>query len=583
MVFKGIPVSEGIAIGKAFVYAPFKPKIGERFITPEEIPAHTNRFNETLKKARAELTALQEKLAEDPDKAGIFEAHEDILTDIAIVDEILELINDKRYAGESAIEAVYEKYEKMFAEMDDDLMKERCADFNDIKTRLLRLWIGAAGKNLSEMEEPSIIFARDLFPSDTATLDRNKALAIVTETGGNTSHSAIIARSYGIPAVLGVGGVMGAAADGIIAVADAVEGLVVLRPDAAEFTRYREKQDAYSRAREETLKYLGVSPVTADGLRIEVCLNLGSVSDEDLAAAEFTDGVGLFRSEFLFMSGKELPAENQQFRVYKKAVEAYGSRQVILRTLDIGGDKKFESMDLPEEDNPFLGCRALRLCFEKADVFKTQLRAALRASAFGNLALMFPMVGSMEDLYRAKAFLEECRVELRKEGIAFNEKMPVGIMIEIPAIALMADLVAAEVDFASIGTNDLCQYLMAVDRLNPDVAMYYQNYHPAMFWLINHVAEAFTRAGKPLSICGEMGGDPAALIPFIAMGIKKFSMSVSCVAPVKRLVTRLTTEEAGHVLGKLQMMNTAPEIEGYLKDSLKRLLKEEAICTRKER
>jgi phosphotransferase system enzyme I (PtsI) len=574
MLFKGIPVSGGIAIGKAFVYSPFKPKIGERFITPEETSAHIDRFNEVLKKARLELTALQEKLAgEDPDKAGIFEAHEDILTDIALVDEILELINDKHYAGESAIEAVYEKYEKMFGEMDDDLMKERRADFSDVKTRLLGLWLGADRKNLSDLAEPSVIFAHDLFPSDTATLDRNKALAIVTETGGSTSHSAIIARSYEIPAVLGVSGVMDAAGDGFTAIVDALEGVVILEPHVDEFARYREKQEAYSRDREETLKYLGVEPVTADGLRVEVCLNLGSVSDEDLAAAEFTDGVGLFRSEFLFMSGKELPAENQQFQVYRKAVEAYGSRQVILRTLDIGGDKKFESMELPEEDNPFLGCRALRLCFEKADVFKTQLRAALRASAFGNLALMFPMVGSMEDLYRAKAFLEECRAELRKEGTAFNEKMPVGIMIEIPAIALMPDLVAAEVDFASIGTNDLCQYLMAVDRLNPDVARYYQNYHPAMFWLINHVAEAFIKAGKPLSICGEMGGDPAALIPFIAMGIKKFSMSVSGVAPVKRLVTRLTLKEAGHALDTLKMMNTAPEIEGYLKDFLERLLK----------
>jgi phosphotransferase system enzyme I (PtsI) len=577
MRFKGIPVSGGIAIGKAFVYTPFKPEIGERFITPEEIPAHITRFDMALEKARAELSALQEKLAgEDPDKVGIFEAHEDILTDIALVGEIQELINNKHYAGESAIEMVYEKYEKMFDEMDDDLMKERCADFSDVKNRLLGLWIGAARKNLSELEAPSIIFAHDLFPSDTAILDRNKALAIVTETGGNTSHSAIIARSYGIPAVLGASGVMDAAADGITAVVDALEGTVVLEPDGDELTQYAKKRDAYNRDREATLTYRNVEPVTADGRRIEVCLNLGSVSDEDFAAAEFTDWVGLFRSEFLFMSGKELPGENQQFRVYKKAVEAYGSRQVILRTLDIGGDKKFESMELPQEDNPFLGCRALRLCFEKTDVFKTQLRAALRASAFGNLALMFPMVGSMEDLYRAKAFLEECREELREEGIAFNEKMPVGIMIEIPAIALMPDLVAAEVDFASIGTNDLCQYLMAVDRLNPDVAMYYQNYHPAMFWLINHVAEAFIKAGKPLSICGEMGGDPMALIPFIAMGIKKFSMSASGVASVKRLITHLTVEEARYVLNRLRMMKTAPEIEEYLKISLKRLLKEEA-------
>jgi phosphotransferase system enzyme I (PtsI) len=272
------------------------------------------------------------------------------------------------------------------------------------------------------------------------------------------------------------------------------------------------------------------------------------------------------------MQGKDLPDENQQFQVYKKAVEVYGKRQVILRTLDIGGDKTFESMDLPEEDNPFLGCRALRLCFQRTDVFKTQLRAALRASVCGNLALMFPMVGSLEDIHKAKYYLEECKQELESEGFPFNKNMNVGVMIEIPALAVMAELVAQEVDFASIGTNDLCQYLMAVDRLNPSVAAYYQSYHPAMFRLIHQVSRAFEKEGKTLSICGEMGGDPLAVMAFIGMGIKKFSMAASNVAAVKQIITRLTMNKACELANKLQYMTTAPQIEDFLKIEMDKLL-----------
>jgi phosphotransferase system enzyme I (PtsI) len=266
------------------------------------------------------------------------------------------------------------------------------------------------------------------------------------------------------------------------------------------------------------------------------------------------------------MAGKELPGENQQFQVYKKAAEAYGERQVILRTLDIGGDKSLECMELPQEDNPFLGCRALRLCFQKTDIFKTQLKAALRASAFGNLALMFPMVSSMDDLRKAKGFLEECKQDLDRKGIAYNKNISIGIMIETPSIALLADHVVREVDFASLGTNDLCQYLLAVDRLNQDVAVYYQRYHPAMFRLINSVSLSFRQAGKTLSVCGEMGGDPLAVITFIGMGIKKFSMAASNIPAAKRAITLLSIAEARRLAETVIEMDTAREVEKYLED-----------------
>jgi phosphotransferase system enzyme I (PtsI) len=576
MVFQGLPVSRGIAIGRSFVYAPFTTKIGESYINDSndaEKAEHNARFNEAVKKAAEELRALQEKMAEeDPGKAGIFEAHEDILTDVAIIEEILKLINEESWAGDYAVETVYEKYVQIFADMDDDIMRERCADFRDVKNRILRIWAGAEQKSLSALDFPAVIFARDLLPSDTATLNRSNVLAIVTETGGNTSHSAIIARSYEIPALLGITGVMNFVKDGMTAVVDALDGNLILEPGEEEKAAYLEKQADYNRSVEEIRQFRSVEPLMADGTPIDVFLNIGSVSDEELEASAFTGGVGLFRSEFLFMQGKDLPGENEQFQVYKKVVEVYGGRQVILRTLDIGGDKTFESMDLPEEDNPFLGCRALRLCFQKTDIFKTQLRAALRASACGSLALMFPMVGSLEDLHKAKYYLEECRTELGSEGIPFNRNMSVGIMIEIPAIAVMADLVVHEVDFASIGTNDLCQYLMAVDRLNPNVAAYYQSYHPAMFRLIRHVARVFEKEGKPLSICGEMGGDPMAVMAFTGMGIKKFSMAASNVPAVKRIITRLTMAGAGELADKLQLLSTAPQIEDLLKTEMERLI-----------
>lgn len=572
MVFKGLPVSKGIVLGKAFVYTPFKAKIGKHNICADEKADHCSRFSEVAKQAAEEIKKLQEKMSgQAPDKVGIFEAHEDILCDETIVDEILNLINEEAYNGEYAVDTVYEKYAQIFSEMDDDIMRERCADFRDVKNRILRIWAGQKEKNLSHLDHPVVVFAHDLLPSDTATLNRKNVLAIVTETGGNTSHSAIIARSYEIPALLGIAGVMASIQNNTAVIVDAIDGVLILHPSEKEIIEYEEKKTAYLRTIEELQAFRSVEPVMADGTRIDVFLNIGSVNNEELEASAYTDGVGLFRSEFLFMQGKDLPSENQQYHAYKKAVEIYGERQVILRTLDIGGDKTLESMHLPKEDNPFLGCRALRLCFLKTDVFKTQLRAALRASAHGNLALMFPMVGSIEDIKKAKLYMEECKQDLRKEGHLFNEKMPVGIMIEIPSIAVIADLVVKEIDFASIGTNDLCQYLMAVDRLNPNVAMYYQSYNPAMFKLIHQISRAFEKEGKSLSICGEMGGDPMAVMAFIGMGIKKFSMTGYNVPAVKRVIGKLTMSKTYELVSKLHSLAMASEIEELLKTEMDKL------------
>jgi phosphotransferase system enzyme I (PtsI) len=568
MIFQGNSVSEGIAIGKVFIFSPFNPKVEVRRIDPAETADHAGRLRNVLKQAEDELMSLQREMAEkDAEKAGIFEAHQDILNDDEMLEEIFLLIEKENYAADSAIETIYEKYCKLFNEMEDELMRERSADFKDLKIRLLRIWAGVRTKGLSEISVPSIIFARDLLPSDTATLDRTKVLAIVTETGGSTSHSAILAKSYGIPAILGIKDILAQAEKCRNAIVDAVAGKVILEPSSQEIEMYSQKLTGYQESIQEIKKYQSIQEAqTSDGERIEVCVNIGSAKDEELAAASFTDGVGLFRSEFLFMAGKELPDENTQLEAYKKVTERYGKKQVILRTLDIGGDKPLECLNLPHEANPFLGCRALRLCFKEKQLFKTQLRAALRASVYGNLALMFPMVGSIEDYRRARDILYECQDELDHENISYNKQMPIGIMIEIPAIALMAEQVARDVDFASIGTNDLCQYLLAADRLNSEVAEYYQSYHPAMFRLIHQVSSSFLKEGKPLSICGEMGGDPLAVMAFIGMGIQKFSMAPANVAPVKQIISHLSRDKARRVLDAVLSLNTEAEIRAALKE-----------------
>lgn len=569
MILHGLPASRGIAVGKAFIFVPFNAEIKERKIGANDMEEQLAKYEAVIARTTKELTCLREKMAaEDEGKAGIFSAHLEILCDIAVNGEILSMIKNEKYAPEYAVNAVYEKFINMLSVVEDDLIRERCADLKDVKGRILRAWLGIEHKNLSEINEPSIVFAHDLLPSDTATIDRDKVLAIVTETGGSTSHSAIIARSYGIPALLGIPGVMNAVRNGDEAIVDAINGTLFIKPDTKLTEEYIIKQADFITALEESKKYQNIEAYTKDGTRVEVCLNIGSASDEELKGEAFTDGVGLFRSEFLFMTGTDLPSEDEQYMAYKKAAEAYSGRQVILRTLDIGGDKELQCIKLPEENNPFLGCRALRLCFDRTELFKTQLRAALRAGVHGDLALMFPMVGSMRELRRAKRYLEECKTELRNGDAAFNESIKVGVMVEIPSIAVMADILVQEVDFASVGTNDLCQYLMAVDRMNPSVADYYQCNNPAMFRLIGWTAKHFVNAGKQLSICGEMAGDPMAVMVFLGLGIKKFSMAASSVAYVKRTVTKLDMKTAEKIAADVQNMSIALEVEQYLQEQM---------------
>jgi len=572
MIYKGNPVSQGIAIGEVYRYTPFTAQITERIIEAAEAEQAVTAYFDLRAKAKAELLAIADSLrADSPDKAAIFTAHVDMLQDEAMNEELEELIRDDLFAPEYAVEKVYSKFSRLLAKSKDAKIRERVADLQDLKSRLHRIWLDEPERNLATLAKEVIVVAHDLFPSDTATLDRSKVRGIVTEIGGSTSHSAIIARSYEIPALLGVTDAMTLLQDGETVIVDAIEGSLYTSPDTALQAEYTQKREAYLAYAAELKQYRNVEPITQDGVRVDVLLNIGSASPDELSGSLFTDGVGLFRTEFMYMQNPSLPTEEEQFQAYRKVALEFGERPVILRTLDIGGDKQLESMELPKEENPFLGLRALRLCFENLPLFQTQIRAVLRAAVFGNLWMMLPMVGSLDDIRQAKAIIAEVKADLDRSGLIYKD-VPVGIMIEIPSIAMVADLAAKEVDFASVGTNDLCQYLTAVDRMNPTVSKYYQSYHPAMFRIIGQAIGAFHAADKPIGVCGEMGGDPLAAAALVGLGMRKLSMGPSAVPRIKKLLTGLTIPQAEALAKQVLTLSTAEEVERLLKAELHNLI-----------
>lgn len=565
MYLKGNPVSGGYAVGRAFLYVPFTAVIDRTNVQPGGEEAAVAAFTAARGAAAAELAAIHERLRESsPAQAEIFQAHRAIVFDIGAEEEVLFRIREQRMQPSRAVEEAFDMLAEMLAGVDDPLIRERVSDMRDVKLRLLRCLQGLPERDLSRLSEPVVVVAHDLFPSDTATIDKAHVLAVVTEVGGATCHTAIIARSYGLPAVLGVPGALTHVRHGDMLAVDAVKGVVCVAPTEEEMQQFAHLRKRHLMEVAELKKYLQNVSLLADGTQMEVELNLGSANEDELKAAAYTDGVGLFRTEFLYMGRKDLPTEEEQFEAYKRVLECFGERPVTIRTLDVGGDKQPESIQIPAELNPFMGNRALRLCFERTELFHTQLRACLRASVYGNLWLMFPMVGSIDDIRRAKAMLKDAQRELEREGLAYSQSMKVGIMIEIPSIALMADLAAQEVDFASIGTNDLTQYSLAVDRMNPAVAAYYQSYHPALFRLIGNVAQSFAAAGKAIGVCGELAGDRLAVAVLIGMGIRRLSMGASSVAQVKRLLSRLTVEKAQEIYRQVCTFHTAGEVESYL-------------------
>lgn len=568
MIYEGTAVSEGIAIGNVFCYQAQNPEVVDRTIPREEAEENIQKYHSILKQAEKELEAIIDSMGEEDEQSKIFRAHIDIVKDVEMIAEIEESIRVNLKSPECAIKEVYETYIDLISKAKDALIRERAADLRDVMKRLLRLWFGIPDDNLASLVSPVIIAAHDLLSSNTAMMNKEQVLAIVTEAGGYTSHMAILARTYGIPAVLGVEGIMSHIKNGEEIVVDAMAGKVVTNLMVDQKKKYQVMREEQLQKMTDMRQYTDIEPVTMDGIRMDICLNIGSSDKSELEPEAYTDGVGLFRTEFLYMNRSSLPTEEEQFEAYKKCLSIFGERPVIIRTLDIGGDKKLDYLELPQEDNPFLGLRALRLCFEMKPIFKTQLRALLRAGLYGNLWIMFPMVGSIGDIRFVKQIVEEVKKELDEEQIPYSKNFKTGIMIEIPSIALMADIAASEVDFASIGTNDLCQYLMAVDRLSPSVAKYYQSFHPAMFRLIRNIVSEFEKQGKTVSVCGEMGGNPKAVALLAGLGIRKFSMNASSVAPVKKMISRINMYKVERMARTVLELSTAVQVEEYLKSEL---------------
>jgi phosphotransferase system enzyme I (PtsI) len=569
MTLQGKSAAGGTAVGRIHIYNNIQTRPTESFVPAGKEQSQLDRYLKIKKEAMEELEKLYNSMKEhDPEKAKIFKAHQEIVDDVIINEEIPARILNEHWAGDWAICQVYETVLAVLRKSTEPLIAERAPDFNDVRTLLLRLWYGQKNDGLSSLTEPVIIAARELMPSDAAGIDRDKVLAILTETGGITSHTAIIAKSYGIPTVLGVAGLLDRVKQGQTAAVNADEGTVILDPEKTVADEYVKKSKAFQQYKTETEGFLDKEGLTSDGVKIDIGLNIAN-AEGDLKASAYADSVGVFRTEYLYMGHDTLPAEDDQFTVYKKVLDCFGERPVIIRTLDIGGDKKLSSMALPREENPFLGNRALRFCFTYPEIFKTQIKAALRAAVSGNLWLMLPMVGSIEDIRRAKEHVKLAKEELKKEGKPFGE-IKLGIMIEIPSIALVADLAAKEVDFASFGSNDLIQYLCAADRMNSEVEDYYQSYHPALFRLMKDTVAAFTKAGKPISICGELGADPKAVPVLLGLGLRKLSMGAAGIAAVKRAVSSVTIAQCEKIADKVLECTTADEVKKYLASAVSR-------------
>jgi phosphotransferase system enzyme I (PtsI) len=533
---KGIAASKGYAIGKVFIQEHEEIVITDAKVSNVEAEKET--LQKALDKSKEQLTAIKEKtLAEIGEhEAQVFEAHLTLLDDPEFTGGMLAEIESNSVNAMKAVESVTNTFVMIFDAMEDEYMKERAADIKDVSKRIIANLAGKGENALASVEENTVIVAHDLTPSDTAQLDRSKVIGFLTNIGGRTSHSAIMARTLEIPAIVGLKDITTSVKNGDTVILDGIEGICIINPEQSVIDEYTAKREKFLKEQEELKKLIEVETVTKSGKRIEVCGNIGSPADAEAVLANGGDGVGLFRTEFLYMDRDSAPTEEEQYEAYKKVLETMKGKKVVIRTLDIGGDKTLPYLPLPEEMNPFLGYRAIRLCLDRKDLFRVQIRALLRASVYGQLAVMFPMISGLEEFKQAKAFVEECKAELKAEGIAYSEDIEWGIMVEIPAAAVYADELAKHVDFFSIGTNDLIQYTLAADRMSEKVSYLYNPMHPAVLRLIKMTIDGAHKHGKWVGMCGEMAGDEAAIPTLVEYGLDEFSMSATSILTAKKII-----------------------------------------------
>ena len=569
-MISGIPASPGIVFGKALVLKEEKIVLDTQKIKESQIDAEIARFYEGRSAAVEQLNSIKDRayasLGEE--KAAIFEGHLMILEDEELEEEILDYLRSNKVNAAVAANVIIDQQVAMLSEIDDEYLKERAGDIRDIGNRLIKNILGMHIVDLGEINEEAILVAYDLTPSETAQLNLDKVLGFVTDIGGRTSHTSIMARSLELPAIVGTNNVTELVNTGDFLILDALNNAVYVNPSQDEIQRLKTLQAKLAEEKAELAKLKDLPALTLDGHRVDVVANIGTIRDVEGAERNGAEGVGLYRTEFLFMDRDQLPTEEEQFIAYKEVVEAMNGNLVILRTMDIGGDKELPYLNLPKEMNPFLGWRAIRIALDRREILNAQLRAVLRASAYGRLAVMFPMIISVEEIRALKSVIEELKVELRNEGKDFDENIQIGVMVETPSAAVNAKFLAKEVDFFSIGTNDLTQYTLAVDRGNELISHLYNPMSPSVLSLIKQVIDASHAEGKWTGMCGELAGDENATILLLGMGLDEFSMSAISVPRIKKLIRNVNYQDAKHLAEKALQQPTAAEIERLVADFL---------------
>ncbi|CQR46501.1 Phosphoenolpyruvate-protein phosphotransferase [Paraliobacillus sp. PM-2] len=563
---KGIAASNGVAIAKAYKLEAPDLSFEEKVV--DDVEAEVKRLNDALDISKKELEIIKENARKTlgDEHAEIFSAHLLVLGDPELINPIEEKIKTDKVNAESALNETATMFVNMFKSMDNEYMRERAADIQDVTKRVMAHLLNVSFPDPALIDEEVVVIAEDLTPSDTAQLNKQFVKGFTTNIGGRTSHSAIMARSLEIPAVVGTKTITNDAKENDVVIVDGIDGQVIINPTDDVIKQYEQKQADFEKQKEIWAQLKDEPTVSSEGSHVELVANIGTPEDVTGVINNGGEGVGLYRTEFLYMGKSELPTEEEQFEAYKSVLEQMGDKPVVVRTLDIGGDKELSYLDLPKEMNPFLGFRAIRLCLERDDIFRVQLRALLRASTYGNLKIMFPMIATLNEFREAKAILLEEKDNLQKEGIEVSDDIEVGIMVEIPSTAVIARQFAKEVDFFSIGTNDLIQYTMAADRMNERVSYLYQPYHPAILNLVNNVIEAAHAEGKWAGMCGEMAGDSIAIPILLGLGLDEFSMSATSILPARTQIKDLSKEELASYKDQLLSMNTADEVESFIRE-----------------
>jgi phosphotransferase system enzyme I (PtsI) len=570
-MLKGIAASDGIAAAKAYMLV--QPDLSFSETSIDDPEAEIKRLDDAVEASKSELELIKQKATENlgEEEAQVFEAHLTILADPELLGQIKDKIKNDKVNAEAALKSVTDMFIEMFEAMTDNAyMQERAGDIRDVTKRIMSHLLGVTLPNPALIQEEVVIVAHDLTPSDTAQLDRNYVKGFITDIGGRTSHSAIMSRTLEIPAVVGSGSATTDIQEGEMVIIDGINGDALVDPTDAELADYKQKAAEFAAQKEEWARLKDAKSVSADGKEVLLGANIGTPDDVLGANDNGAEAVGLFRSEFLYMNSNELPTEDEQYEAYKAALEGMSGKQVVVRTMDIGGDKELPYLPLPEEQNPFLGYRAIRICLDRQDIFRTQLRALLRASKYGRLAIMFPMIATVQEFKDAKAIFEEEKANLVASGVEVSDDIQVGMMMEIPAAAMIADKLAKYADFFSIGTNDLIQYSMAADRGNERVSYLYQPYNPSILRLIKNIIDASHKEGKWTGMCGEMAGDQIAVPLLLGLGLDEFSMSATSILKTRSLIKKLDSKEMKELADKaVSDCETVDEVVSLVKEFTK--------------